>query len=118
MYLKSFMAAMTVAVVLGVCGGVASADRIERVAGGGTMTEGPAIACKLDRPFASGKDRNGTLYIAEESGRMVAVDRNGRMRRIAGGKAGRAAASTIIDPHGEHRCRGEVVPRDGLRADR
>ena len=92
---------------LGMLGaGAAVADRIELVAGGGTKSEGVATECRLDKPFACGKDRNGTLYIAEFTGRVLAVDRSGRLRRVAeitgegnGGDNGPAVDATLKTPH-------------------
>ena len=84
----------------------AGADRIELIAGGGEKAEGKATECRLDRPFASDRDRSGTLYIAEESSRVLAVDRAGRLRLVAGsgepgdsGDNGPAKEARVNAPH-------------------
>ncbi|HLJ57133.1 MAG TPA: hypothetical protein VKT77_18995 [Chthonomonadaceae bacterium] len=84
----------------------ARADRLELVAGGGVKAEGRATECRLDRPFSAGRDRRGTLYISEEAGRVLAVDRAGRLRRIAGilgsgsgGDGGPASDAQLAAPH-------------------
>ena len=84
----------------------AMADRLVLVAGGGVKMEGPATACKLDRPFACGKDGRGTLFIVEMSGRVLAVNRSGQLRRVAGGNGvgnsgdgGPALAAQLNAPH-------------------
>lgn len=82
-----------------------SADTIVLVAGGGTQAEGDAKACKLDKPFALGKDRSGAITLCEYSGDVLKIDSSGRMRRIAGGEkgdsgdGGPAAAAKLNGPH-------------------
>ncbi len=88
------------------CASTANADRLEIVAGGGSAAEGPALTCKLDRPFSSGMDTRGTLFVAEYSGRVIAIDPSGRLRRVAGGNGegnggdgGPAALARLNAPH-------------------
>jgi hypothetical protein len=81
------------------------ADTLVLVAGGGTQTEGNAKACKLDKPFALGKDQSGAITICEYSGDVLKIAPSGQLRRIAGGEkgdsgdGGPAAAAKLNAPH-------------------
>jgi len=93
-------------VMTGIAAPVARAEHVTLIAGGGAAEEGRATECKLVEPFACGLDRAGTLYIAEMSGRILAVDRAGNLRRVAGklgsgdsGDGGPAAAAELNAPH-------------------
>jgi DNA-binding beta-propeller fold protein YncE len=99
-------AGIVTAVWLAAISSGAGAQRVELVAGGGERSEGQATECKVDEPFASGKGRSGTLYCVEYSGRVVAIDKKGRLRRIAGGNGegsggdnGPASKSQLSSPH-------------------
>ena len=83
-----------------------SPDRIVLAAGGGDRESGPATVCRLKLPFACGMDRNGTLFVAEMAGRVLAIDRGGDIRRIAGAEAegdsgdgGPALDARVRSPH-------------------
>jgi hypothetical protein len=93
-------------VMTGIAPDPASADRVTLIAGGGTAEEGRATECKLVEPFACGLDRSGTLYITEIAGRVLAVDRSGNLRRVAGklgegdaGDGGPASSAELNAPH-------------------
>jgi sugar lactone lactonase YvrE len=78
----------------------APAPVVERIAGGGEgALGGRAVEARLIEPFATARDKNGTLYICEYKGqRVTRVDRRGRITAFAG--AGAATESAFKDPHG------------------
>ena len=73
--------------------GLAWADRLVLVAGGGTGAEGgPAIGAELRSPFGVDFDPSGNMYIVElTGGRVLKVDAKGILTRVAGtGRKGNA----------------------------
>lgn len=76
--------------LLTLAGGSARAAHVVRVAGGGERgAEGvPAVEARLNEPFATAFDGDGNCYIAEiVGGRVLRVDANGLITRLAGREA-------------------------------
>ena len=84
----------------------AQQTRVAVVAGGSVAESVTARDFKLVEPFACGMDNHGTRYIVEMAGRLLAVDRSGGIRRVAGGNEpgasgdfGPAADARLSAPH-------------------
>jgi DNA-binding beta-propeller fold protein YncE len=87
----------------------ARADKLVRVAGGGTEEQGkPASQCKLIEPFGVGFDKAGNTYIIEMGGgRLLKMDDKGVLAILAGtankkgdaGDGGPAAKALFNGPH-------------------
>ncbi len=74
-----------VAAVIASAGQARAESKLFVVAGGGSMTEGPAAECRLNAPFGVDFDSAGRMYIVELSGqRMLRVDTAGRLAWIGG----------------------------------
>ena len=80
--------------VVALCAGAASADKVVLVAGGGTGGDGgKATEAKVVQPFAVDFDAEGNLYFAEMAGgeRLRMIDEGGVIHTLAGsGKKGNA----------------------------
>lgn len=77
------------------CGGVATADKVVLVAGGGDGADGTdAAKAKVVQPFAVDFAADGTVYFVEMVGgeRFRSIDKAGKVHTLAGnGKKGNAA---------------------------
>ncbi|HXG11282.1 MAG TPA: hypothetical protein VNK04_16115 [Gemmataceae bacterium] len=88
--------------------GLAWADRLVLVAGGGTGAEGgPAIGAELRSPFGVDFDPSGNMYIVElTGGRVLKVDAKGILTRVAGtgrkGNAGDGGPALKAEFNGMH----------------
>lgn len=97
------LAAMILAAAL-----AASQERVDVVAGGGTLSDnGPATEVRLEEPFAVDFDAAGAMYIAEMSGQRIRrVDPSGRLTTVAGtgvkGDAGDGGPAARANFNGIH----------------
>jgi len=102
-YVRIFLPLLGISMAL-----AASAEKTALVAGGGSGGDGsPAIAAKLDKPFAVTADSAGNLYICEYEGcRVLKIDSAGVLTVLAGsagkgfaGEGGPAAKAQFNEIH-------------------
>lgn len=94
------MRTLLVAAAVALAAGIAAADKVVLVAGGGTGADGTeAATAKLVQPFAVAFDAGGLVYFVEMEGgeRFRMIDKDGKVQTLAGsGKKGNVAGGPLV----------------------